>query len=84
MRKGDIIICTRTPNDFYEKILKVGNQYEIIYTDSLPSGLRLSGSEKVWFNIKCLETNKIHEYIPSYLFISLDDYREFQIKRILD
>jgi hypothetical protein len=82
MRKGDIIICSRTPNDFYEKILKIGNQYEIMSTDSLPSGP--SGSEKVWFNIRCLETNEIHEYLPPYLFISLNDYREFQIKRILD
>ena len=82
MRKGDIIICSRTPNDFYEKILKIGNQYEIVYTDSLPSGP--SGSEKVWLNIKCLETNQVYEYLPTYLFILLDDYREFQIKRILD
>jgi hypothetical protein len=70
MRKGDIIICTRTPNDFYEKLLKVGNQYEIIYTDSLPSGLRLSGSEKVWFNIRANVILQSQFYFPILICLS--------------
>ncbi len=88
-KKGDILVCStnRTTTTGYN--LTVGDKYEIITMrmHSLnPEDWNNNPNDfsKISLGVKNIKTGQLHKWVPDKLFISLDVYREFQLKNILD
>ncbi len=79
MKIGDIIICSNTTNDYYATRLVVGNKYEILSSNAL---MGADGFDKPYMDIRCLETQKIIHFMPCYLFITLERYRDFKLRQL--
>ena len=80
MKKGDIIICS-TPEDFNFRTsqLVVGDKYQIV-TDPFI----FDRVDQLVFDVKNVETGKIHTWVKSSNFITLEVLREFKLREILN
>ena len=80
MKKGDIIICSK-PEDFNFRTsqLVVGDKYEIV-TDPFT----FYGVDHLVFDVKNIKTGRIHSWVKSGHFITLETLREFKLKEILE
>ena len=80
MKKGDIIICSK-PEDFNFRTsqLVVGDKYQIV-TDPFIFDI----VDQLVFDVKNVETGKIHTWVKSNNFITLEVLREFKLREILN
>jgi hypothetical protein len=80
MKKGDIVICSK-PESFNFRVpqLVVGDKYQIV-TD--PFIFRIV--DQLVFDVKNVETGRLHIWVESNHFIALDVLREFRLKEILE
>lgn len=80
MKKGDIIICSK-PEGFNFRVpqLVVGDKYEIV-TDPFI----IDVVDQLVFDVKNVETGRLHSWVKSNHFITLDVLREFRLKEILE
>lgn len=78
--------------DRYEIILVVGDKYEII-ADPLHCFIpppawdwntNPNDFSKIVLNVKNIQTGQEHACVPARIFITLDVYREFKLKQILN
>ena len=83
MKKGDIIICStnKTPTTTYN--VTVGDKYEII-TDPEDWNTNPNDFSKITFGVRNIKTDQLHKWVPARIFITLEVYREFKLKQILD
>ena len=81
MKKGDIVICSK-PEGFNFRVpqLVVGDKYEIV-TDPFKE---IGGWNYLVFDVKNVETGRLHSWVKSNHFITLDVLREFRLKEILE
>jgi len=82
-KKGDILVCStiRTTTTGYN--LTVGDKYEVI-TDPEDWNTSPNNFSDIKLDVKNLKTGKEHRWIPDRLFITLEAYREFKLREILD
>ena len=77
MKPGDIVICSNNNmNGWTPPRLKIGSIWTVV--DSI---LREVGSNERNFLLLKDETG-YSEHYPSYLFIKLDVFREFQLRQL--
>lgn len=81
--KGDILVCSTNKTSTTGYNLIVGEKYEII-TDPEDWNHNSNEFSKIAFDVKNIKTGKIHRWIPARIFISLEVYREFKLREILD
>jgi hypothetical protein len=83
--KGDIVICSHNKVNSYEYNLIVGGKYEVIGYMLIHGGGN-DGFSKVALDVrKCDNNDNTVQYMqPDNLFITLDVYREFQLRKILE
>lgn len=83
VNKGDILVCStnRTKTTGYN--LTVYDKYEVI---SDPKDWNNNPNEfsDIILHVKNLKTGKEHKWVPDRLFITLESYREFKLREILD
>ena len=80
MKKGDIVICSK-PEGFNFRVpqLVVGDKYEIVTEPFI-----IDRVDQLVFDVKNVETGRLHYWVKSNHFIALDVLREFRLKEILD
>jgi len=75
-KKSDILICSTNKLYGLEQNLILGDKYKVIDTIEM--------SEKVILDLLHIDTNKRVGLFDDKCFISLDVWREFQLRKILD
>lgn len=83
MRKGDIIVCSTNRTSTTEYNLVVGDRYEII-ADPWDWNTNPNDFSKIVLSVKNIQTGQEHVWVPARIFITLEVYREFKLKQILD
>ncbi len=83
--KGDILVCSTNiycghvfnPHD----PLIIEGKYEVVNNWDNPGDYKFnnSGFRVTAIDVRNIETNKLHSWVPSTLFIGLDVYREFKL-----
>lgn len=83
MKKGDIIICSN-PITHGQSVpqgsLIIGEQYLIVDDGLLISDEKFGNV----ISVENVKTGKYHPYVFSNEFITMDVYRHFKLKEILD
>jgi hypothetical protein len=80
MKKGDIIICSKPEGfNFRTSQLVVGDKYEIVSNPFI-----MDVADQLVFDVKNVETGKIHTWVKSDHFITLKVLREFKLREILE
>jgi hypothetical protein len=80
MKKGDIIICSKPEGfNFRTSQLVVGDKYEIVSNPFI-----MDVADQLVFDVKNVETGKIHTWVKSINFITLEVLREFKLREILN
>lgn len=82
-KKGDILVCSTNKTSTTGYNLTVGDKYEII-TDPQDWNTNANDFNNITIDVRNLKTGKDHHWIPDRLFITLEAYREFKLKEILD
>lgn len=85
--KGDILVCSTNKLNSYEYNLIVGGKYEVIESMLIHVGGNDGFSRMVLDVRKCDNndpTPRVQYMQPDNLFITLDVYREFKLRQILD
>ena len=80
MKKGDIVICLK-PEGFNFRVpeLVVGDKYQIV-TDPFIFDI----VDQLVFDVKNVETGRLHSWVKSNNFITLEVIRDFRLKEILE
>lgn len=80
MKKGDIVICSK-PEGFNFRLpeLTVGDKYEIVTDPFIFDRI-----DHLVFDVKNVETGRLHSWVKSNHFITLEVLREFRLKEILE
>lgn len=86
--KGDILVCSTNiycghvfnPQD----PLIIEGKYEVVNGWDNPGDYTFnnSGFRVTAIDVRNIETNKLHSWVPSTLFIGLDVYREFKLRML--
>ena len=80
VKKGDLVICCKPESfDFRLPELIVGDRYEIV-TDPFI----FDRVDHLVFDVKNIKTGRIHSWVKSGHFITLEILREFKLKEILE
>lgn len=88
--KGDILVCSTNIYCGHEynpqDPLIVEGKYEVVNGWDNPSDYTFnnSGFRVTAIDVRNIETNKLHSWVPSTLFIGLDVYREFKLRMLQD
>ena len=80
MKNGDIVICSK-PEGFNFRVpeLVVGDKYQIV-TDPFIMDV----VDQLVFDVKNVETGRLHSWVKSNHFITLDVLREFKLRDLLN
>jgi hypothetical protein len=77
MMIGDIVVCVESDRVSYLK-LKTYQKYIVVdYGNSFDKDV-------YWVDVESLDRKEKSYYIPFNIFISLDEYRDIQLNKILD
>jgi hypothetical protein len=77
MMIGDIVVCVESDRVSYLK-LKTYQKYIVVdYGKSFDKNM-------YWVDVESLDRKEKSYYIPFNIFISLDEYRDIQLNKILD
>lgn len=80
MKEGDIIICKN--QQYFGTVVVVGDMYEIM---KIVNKSFVIGTKDVsYLHVKHIKTKKIINFLPPFLFITLDEHRESILEKILD
>jgi hypothetical protein len=77
---GDILVCSTNWTGSQSFDLVVGDQYEVL---DLIDFQKDSFTEYA-FNVKNIKNSKMHYFCSDRLFIPLEVWREFQLRKILN
>lgn len=86
--KGDILVCSTNIycGHVYNPLdpLIVEGKYEVVNGWDNPGDYTFnnSGFRVTAIDVRNIETNKLHSWVPSTLFIGLDVYREFKLRML--
>ena len=80
--KGDILVCCNNKISSYEYNLTIGDKYEVVNSMLIHGGIENGSS--ISLDVVNVKTGEHHRWISDRLFISLDVYREFKLREILN